>query len=92
MTLPSTCRRAKAVTERRISSIAGGPQACRFLVYCTAEPALSDYKAIEKVKLGKRKGDIDRLLSKKEMKWILLLETVTPRGLNKERDIKSGVD
>ncbi|OCT98976.1 hypothetical protein XELAEV_18004776mg [Xenopus laevis] len=46
------------------------------------------FQAIETVKLGKRKGDIDRLLSKRKIKWILLLETVTPWCLNRECDIK----
>ncbi|OCT59702.1 hypothetical protein XELAEV_18000566mg [Xenopus laevis] len=44
---------------------------------------------IEAVKLGKRKDDRDTMLSKKAVKWMTLLDTVTPNGLNKEFEIKN---
>ncbi|OCT72343.1 hypothetical protein XELAEV_18035318mg [Xenopus laevis] len=47
------------------------------------------FQVIEAVKLGKRKGHIDTLLSKKEVKWMTLLDTVTPYGLNRECEIKN---
>ncbi|OCT58759.1 hypothetical protein XELAEV_18001722mg [Xenopus laevis] len=46
------------------------------------------FQVIEIVKLGKRKGDIDKLLTIREFNWILALDTVKPRGLKRECDIK----
>ncbi|OCT70629.1 hypothetical protein XELAEV_18037552mg [Xenopus laevis] len=46
------------------------------------------FQVKEIVKLGKRKGDIDNILTKREFNWILTLDTAKPRGLNRECDIK----
>ncbi|XP_018108445.1 uncharacterized protein LOC108711328 [Xenopus laevis] len=46
------------------------------------------FQVIEFIKLGKRKGDIEDKLTKREFHWILTLNTAKPKGLNKEGDIK----
>ncbi|OCT65638.1 hypothetical protein XELAEV_18041880mg [Xenopus laevis] len=50
------------------------------------------FQVKENVRMGKRKGDFDKVLSEREIKWMSTLETVIPQGLNNECDIKYYID
>ncbi|OCT63369.1 hypothetical protein XELAEV_18044465mg [Xenopus laevis] len=43
---------------------------------------------IEHITMGIHGGDIDKLLLKKELKWIYTLDTLWPKGLNEERKFR----
>lgn len=46
------------------------------------------YLGIEQVKLTSRGGDINSLLLKREAYWIYTLETLNPKGLNEDFDLR----
>ena len=46
------------------------------------------YWGIEQVKLPRRGGDINTFLLKREAFWIYTLETLAPKGLNEDIDLR----
>ena len=46
------------------------------------------YIGIERVCLPRRGGDINQLFLKRELFWIYTLDTMSPKGMNEEMDIR----
>lgn len=46
------------------------------------------YVGIENIKCPRRGGNVDNLLLKRELFWIYTLNTLAPRGLNEDFDIR----
>lgn len=46
------------------------------------------YLGIEHIQLTNRGGDINSVLFKREAFWIYTLDTLSPKGLNKDFDLK----
>ena len=42
---------------------------------------------IHKLELSNRRGDWDKILQQKEAKWIFLLDSMTPKGLNSDSSL-----
>ena len=63
------------------------PVAVHFSTFKHSVSTLS-YVGIEHVQLPRRGGDINTLLLKRELHWIYSLNTLSPKGLNEEMDIR----
>ncbi|OCT82942.1 hypothetical protein XELAEV_18025477mg, partial [Xenopus laevis] len=63
--------------ERTLSTVAQ-----HFREFHNSDPKKLSFWAIEQVKLGIRKGNLEQELLKRESQWIFKLNTVSPHGIN----------
>ena len=63
------------------------PVAVNFTTFSHSVSTLS-YCGIELVKQPSRGGDLNALLLKREAFWIYTLDTLSPRGLNEDFDLR----
>lgn len=64
------------------------PVAIHFRDHHGAKPVGLKCMIIHKLEISNRRGDWDKMLLQKEAKWIFLLNSMTPKGLNNDMSLQ----
>ena len=82
----SKIRTASDVPEEEWEQLESVPR--HFRKFHNCDPTCLRVRGIDRVQLGIRGGDVKGALLRKETKWITLLNTVVPEGLNEYNSFK----